>query len=211
MPRAVTIVLGLALVGTVGVPGMAAATGTPDFPSACRPGRTRVRRARHHQPERHGVGGGRPVAAGPRRRLRAPRRRDQRLQRHRHQRRPRRHSTPSPSTARACAPFTRAPASRRTSTGPPATRARARPSARRTASNGTVNFSGGITPGNGTYFSLSGSPITVTSVALQPGTDVTATPICTGRTGALQRRGGHVLRRDLRRPGRPLHGHGGLG
>ena len=45
------------------------------------------------------------------------------------------------------------------------------------SSNGTVNFSGGITPGNSTYFSLSGSPVSVTSVALEPGTDITATQI----------------------------------
>ena len=45
------------------------------------------------------------------------------------------------------------------------------------SSAGTVNFSGGIGPGAGTFFSLSGSPISVTSVALQPGIDVAATAI----------------------------------
>ena len=44
-------------------------------------------------------------------------------------------------------------------------------------SAGSVNFSGGIAPGAGTFFSLSGSPITVTSVALQPGIDVAATAL----------------------------------
>ena len=46
-----------------------------------------------------------------------------------------------------------------------------------TSSAGTVNFTGGISPGGGTYFSLSGSPLTVTSVALVPGLDVTADPL----------------------------------
>ena len=55
-----------------------------------------------------------------------------------------------------------------------------------TASSGTVIFAGGVTPGHYAYFSLSGSPVSVTSVALQPGM-------------------------DLRRPGERLRGLGGLG
>jgi len=46
-----------------------------------------------------------------------------------------------------------------------------------TASSGTVIFAGGVTPGHYAYFSLSGSPVSVTSVALQPGMDVSATAI----------------------------------
>ena len=45
------------------------------------------------------------------------------------------------------------------------------------SSDGTVDFAGGIGAGGYTYFSLSGSPVTVTSVALTQGLDVTATPL----------------------------------
>ena len=177
VPRAVSIVLGLTLVGTVGVPGIAGATGTPLFPqcpaagpdTGCgalvtiHPDGTASVSVDPSQPALDGASG---LLVGVL-------------------------NDSSANTTSVTLSGTNAfalngkgvctvhpsPCFSAHEYGPTGYEGPGTSLVPTNSSNGTVGFSGGIASGYSAFFSLSGSPVSVTSVALAPGLDVTATPI----------------------------------